>query len=479
MAPATRRVSGSELARHGSASSCWLAIEGRVYDCTAFVAQHPGGVALLLSVAGRDSTAAFQAAHGARGAALLQEWLPAGALIGELDPDEPTAAAPTPGEAAGSGNGTTDTSTRPPLGAIINVSDMEAVARAAMDPYGWDYYSSGAETETTLRENTGAFRRLFLRPRVLRPVRDVSTACTVLGQPCAAPLYISASALVGMAHPEAECLLMRAAGARSLPYMVPTLSSKPLGEIAAARSPGQPAFFQLYVSSERERTAAIVQQAEQLGFQGLFVTVDVAWPGRRESDMRNRFTSEVPHSMQGEREEVSRSAGVMGALRTFFDPNLSWDDLAWLRSLTSMPIVLKGIQTGEDAVLAAKHPLVAGIVVSNHGGRQLDFARSSIEVLSEVMAALRAEGLQGQLEVYLDGGIRRGTDVFKALAMGARAVGMARPVLWGAAGYGQPGAERVLDMLREELVTTMRLMGTRSLAEIGTAALAPHPPCRL
>lgn len=122
---------------------------------------------------------------------------------------------------------------------------------------------------------------------------------------------------------------------------------------------------------------------------------------------------------------------------------------------------------------------LTGALYNAAGGRQLDFARSSIEVLSEVMAALRAEGLQGQLEVYLDGGIRRGTDVFKALAMGARAVGMARPMLWGAAGYGQPGAERVLDMLREELVTTMRLMGTRSLAEIGTAALAPHPPCRL
>lgn len=130
---------------------------------------------------------------------------------------------------------------------------------------------------------------------------------------------------------------------------------------------GQSAFFQLYVSSDRERTAAIVREAERLGFQGLFVTVDVAWPGRREGDMRNKFTSEVPHSMQSDKDAVNKSAGVMGALKTFFDPNLAWEDLEWLASLTSMPLVLKGVQTGEDAVLAARHPLVAGIVVSNHG----------------------------------------------------------------------------------------------------------------
>jgi len=358
----------------------------------------------------------------------------------------------------------------PPLESIINLEDMRLAARAAMTKQTWDYYESGAETETALRESSAAFQRIFLRPRVLVGVRGVSAGCRILGQPSAFPVYVSGSAMVGMAHPEGEGALMRAAGSAGVVYMVPTLSSRPLEEVAAQRAPGQPAFFQLYVSSDRSRTEAIVRRVEALGFQALFVTVDVPVPGRRETDMRNAFEGAPPSAMSGD--EVDRGRGVMGALRTFYDPALCWDDLPWLRSLTSLPIVLKGVQTAEDALLAARHPCVSGIVVSNHGGRQLDYARSPIEVLEEVTAALRREGLQDSIEVLLDGGIRRGTDVFKAIALGARAVGLSRPVLWGVAAYGQAGAERVLGMLRNEFETTMRLMGARRLGDVGPECLS-------
>jgi L-lactate dehydrogenase (cytochrome) len=227
-----RQISASELAQHASAASCWVALHGKVYDLTSFLGAHPGGAALLLDVAGRDGTAAFSAAHGARGTDLLSEYLPESSVVGALNEKAP---AKLPDEPATR----KQTDERPPLGAIINVDDMESAAQGALAPHAWDYYRSGAETETTLRENRDAFQRILLRPRVLRAMRDVNSDCCVLGHRFRAPLYISASALAGMAHPDAECLLMRAAGGMGLPYMVPTLSSKPLREIAAARAPGQ------------------------------------------------------------------------------------------------------------------------------------------------------------------------------------------------------------------------------------------------
>jgi len=195
----------------------------------------------------------------------------------------------------------------------------------------------------------------------------------------------------------------------------------------------------------------------------LFITVDAPQLGRREKDMRNKFTADEANVQKGS--SVQRNQGTARAISAFIDPALSWRDLEWFKSVTSMPIVLKGVQCGEDAVLAAIHG-VAGIVVSNHGGRQLDYARSGIEILPEVMHALRKAGLENKIDVFVDGGVRRGTDIFKALALGAKAVGIGRPTLYGLAAYGQEGVEKVINILRDELEVCMKLMGTPTIADI-------------
>lgn len=233
-------------------------------------------------------------------------------------------------------------------------------------------------------------------------------------------------------------------------------------EMADARAPGQVQFFQLYCNSSKEVTANLVTKAESLGYKALCITVDAPGLGRREKDMRHKFAA-APPSAHGGMKDVG--AGTGKALSTFIDPSLSWKDITWIQGLTSMPVVLKGIQCGEDAILAAKQG-VQGIILSNHGGRQLEFARSAIEVLPEVMDALRSIGAEKRVEVYIDGGIRRGTDIYKALALGAKAVGIGRPAIFGLAAYGQKGVEKAVECFKEEFEMTMRLMGTPKIADI-------------
>jgi len=224
----------------------------------------------------------------------------------------------------------------------------------------------------------------------------------------------------------------------------------------------------LYVNPDRERTLSIIRRAEKGGVKVLCITVDAPFLGRRERDMRNKMRSQVSmvqDESNSEKGKVNKNKGVSAALTSFIDPGLCWADLPWFFANTKLPIVLKGVQCGEDAVLAAKAGC-AGIIVSNHGGRQLDYARSAIEVLPEVMQHLKAAGLQDKLEVYMDGGVSRGTDIFKALALGARGVGVGRPTLYGLAAYGQAGVERMLDMLQDEFRIALALNGCKSIADI-------------
>jgi L-lactate dehydrogenase (cytochrome) len=295
-------------------------------------------------------------------------------------------------------------------------------------------------------------------------VAKVDTRTSLLGYESSLPIYVTATALGRLGHPEGEVVLTRAAAQTGLIQMIPTLASCSLEEITSARSPGQTQFFQLYVNGNRDITRSLVQKAERLGCRALFITVDAPTLAKREKDMRTKFTLAPPRVQEGH--DVNRNAGAARAIGSFIDSGLSWKDLPWFRSITSLPIVLKGVQCGEDAVLAYQHG-VNGIVVSNHGGRQLDFARSAIEVLPEVMDALR--GINADLtkfEVYIDGGIRRGTDIFKALALGARAVGIGRPFLFAMSTYGEDGVKHAIQILRDEFEMVMRLMGTPTLRDI-------------
>ena len=434
-------------------------------------------VCIAIFWTGKDATAAFDPIHPKD----IVKLLPDSAFKGLVDPTtirpEDRAAAPTEEASTTVPSASSQTSlmslpatpaftfVKPPLEHMLNTMDFETVARFCMKKEGWDYYASGADDEITLRENRLAFQRLWLRPRVLINVKTIDTTTKMLGADVALPIYITATALAKLAHPDGEIAITRAAHTHQLVYMCPTLASYSLDEMCAARQPGQTQWYQLYVNPNRKLTEDVVRKAERLGCTALCITVDAPQLGRREKDMRNKFTSQQAHLQKGQ--DVNRSAGVAGALTSFIDPSLCWADIAWLRSLTKMKLVLKGIQTGEDAVLAVQHGIHA-IILSNHGGRQLDYARSAIEILPEVMEALRGIGADQSMEVYVDGGVRRGTDVVKALALGAKGVGIGRPILWALASYGQEGVERCLSLLKHEVTMAMALLGARSVSDLKT-----------
>ena len=291
---------------------------------------------------------------------------------------------------------------KPPLDAVINIFDFESIARTEMlsndKREGWDYYSSGGDDEITLRENHNVFHRLWLRPRVMRNVKHVDPSTTVLGHHSSLPVYLSAVAMCGLGHADAELAWVRAAAAERVVYMLPSLASTPFKAMTGARADDQALFFQLYVNPNRKVAAKMVTDAEAQGVSALFITCDAPQLGNREKDRRNKATkaaavqtSSSHADAAGSAAKRDTSAGVSKALTSFIDPSLCWDDIAWFRSITKMKIVLKGIQTAEDAVLAAEHG-VDGIVCSNHGGRQLDSARSGVEVLPWLIMLLQRGG---------------------------------------------------------------------------------------
>ncbi|KAI9497404.1 FMN-dependent dehydrogenase-domain-containing protein [Zychaea mexicana] len=455
-----RTISLQEVAQHNKKDDAWVILHGRVYDLTSFLPDHPGGQKIIMKYAGKDGTKAFEPIHPPD---IIDRYLSADVCVGHV-------VAPAAGEEQQEEEAEDDKRLRlarekmPRLDEMYNAFDFESVAKTILKTDAWYYFSSGADDEVSMRENHNAFHRVWLRPRVMVDVAKIDMNTTMLGDKVSMPLYLSATALGKMAHPDGEKVLARAAGKCGVIQMIPTFASCSMDEIVNARiQPNQSQWLQLYVNPNREMSRRIIEQAEAKGVKGLFITVDTATVGRREKDLRQKYTHEGPSDMQDG--DLDRSGGTAKSMSSLVDMSLNWSDIAWFRSLTNMPIVLKGIQTGEDAVLAARHK-VAGIVISNHGGRQLDFAPSPIEILPEVMDALKRERLENDIEVYIDGGIRRGSDIFKAIALGAKAVGIGRPYLYAMACYGEKGVERLLDLYQNELEMCMRLMGTPTLAHI-------------
>ncbi len=329
----------------------------------------------------------------------------------------------------------------------INVQQYEALAQARLEPGAWAFFSSGADDEVTLRENRAAFERIQLLPRMLRGVRQADVSTTVLGTPVSMPVLVAPTALQGLACPEGECATAWAAGAVGTLMTASTETTRSMEEIAAAAT--GPLWFQLYLYRGRLLAEPLVRRAEAAGFRAIVLTVDLPCLGNRERSPYPGWS--LPPSVRG---------NFPAGMDDEEDEAVSWEDVDWLRSLTTLPILLKGLLRADDAALAVEHG-AAGIVVSNHGGRQLDGVPASIEALPAIV-----EAVQGRVEVYLDGGVRRGTDVFKALALGARAVLVGRPILWGLAVDGAAGAQRVLELLRDELERAMVLSGVPDTASI-------------
>ncbi|GII85753.1 alpha-hydroxy-acid oxidizing enzyme [Sphaerisporangium siamense] len=336
----------------------------------------------------------------------------------------------------------------------VNVREFEHAARDALDPVFYDYFASGAQDEVTTAANEAAFRRLCLVPRVLRGLGPPGLETTVLGHRTSMPLLMAPTAFHRLAHPDAERATARAAAGAGVIMIAAMLSTTAIEEVAGeARKVDENAalWFQLYVQPDLGFTEAVVRRAEAAGCTALVVTVDSPALGRNERGDRNGFHDLPP----GMRCENLREIGgdVRGVV---LSPEISWRHLDWLRGVTGLPIVLKGVLHPEDARLAVRRG-VDGLIVSNHGGRQLDTVPASIDRLPVI-----ADAVGGEIPLVLDGGVRRGTDVVKALALGASAAAVGRPVLWGLAADGEEGVARVLSLLRAELVNALTLCGCDS-----------------
>ena len=354
----------------------------------------------------------------------------------------------------------------------LTIDDYEAMARERLERSAYDYYAGAAGDERTLAANRSAFDAIPLRPRVLVDVSAIDMRTTVLGTEIDLPVMLAPTAFNRLAHDEGEKAAARAAGASGTIMIGSTLSTCTLEEVASAAT--GPMWFQLYVYKDRALTQELVARAEASAYRALVLTVDTPLLGRRYRDVRNRFVLPEGISMRNF-EMAMTNAARWGAHSSFsayvhdlFDATLSWDAVAWLRAQTKLPVVIKGILTEEDARLAVDAGASA-IVVSNHGGRQLDGSPASVAALPEVVDAVA-----GRVEVLMDGGIRRGTDVLKALALGARAVCIGRPYLWALAAAGEDGVRDVLRLLREELSLAMALSGRPTLGSIDRALVTPR-----
>jgi len=347
---------------------------------------------------------------------------------------------------------------------FLNLAEIELAARERLAPLAYEYYVGGANDEVTIRENRAAFERLSLRYRVLVDVSRRSTSTTVLGTRVDFPVLVAPTAFQRLACDEGEMATARAAAASGTVMILSTASTCTIEDVGAV---GGNLWFQLYVYADRGMTKALVERAEASGMRAIVLTVDAPMLGRRERDLRNRFhlpdgvrLANVPSSGSVPMPTGHGESGLANHFASGIDAALTWKDVDWLRSITKLPVLIKGIVRGDDAVRAVDHG-AAGVIVSNHGGRQLDTAIASVRALPEV-----AEAVAGRAEVLLDGGVRRGTDVIKALALGARAVLLGRPVVWGLAAAGESGARRVLELLRAEVDLAMALCGCPSVGDI-------------
>ena len=345
------------------------------------------------------------------------------------------------------------------------LSDIESAASKVVLGPAWAYVKGGAGEELTIRANREAFQSKILRPRVLANVETLDLTTTLLGETVAAPFYVSPTAYQGLLHSDAELATARAASGAGVLAIFSTISSRSLEEISLA-APRGPRWFQLYLQPESKTTQSLVRRAEKAGYTALVLTVDAPVFGNRDQTILGGFNvGSIPLGNGLDVFPPSRPVQEGQYYKTRREASATWDVLDELHKMTSLPILVKGILTPHDARLAVNHD-VRGVIVSNHGGRQLDQAPASLYALPEVV-----EEVGSEVDVYLDGGVRRGSDVLIALAMGAKAVGLGRMVLWALAAGGEAGVARMIGLLKEDLATIMALTGRRKISEIDNTVL--------
>ncbi|KAJ6799202.1 peroxisomal (S)-2-hydroxy-acid oxidase GLO4-like [Iris pallida] len=346
---------------------------------------------------------------------------------------------------------------------LVNVNQFQELAKQTLPKMYYDFIKGGAEDEFSLRENIEAFQRIMIHPRILVDVRNINMSTTLLGHAMSTPILVAPTSMHKLAHPEGEVATARAAAACNILMALSYSASCTMEEVASSCDAVR--FYQLYVYKRRDVTAGIVKRAESNGYKAIVLTVDTPRLGKREADIKNKMIVPkvpnfelVPVDIDSKMQE--KGSGVEAFAYETLDSSLNWKDIEWLKSITHLPILIKGVLTAEDARKAVEAG-VSGIVVSNHGARQLDHSPAPISVLEEIVCAVSKA-----VPVLVDGGIRRGTDVFKALALGADAVMIGRPVIFGLAAHGEKGVRRVIEMLKNELELTMALAGCPCVKDI-------------
>ncbi|KAK3902467.1 cytochrome b5-like protein [Staphylotrichum tortipilum] len=467
MVPATPRslTVGSDsmpVSKHTSPDSCWVVLHGSVYDVTEFLPQHPGGSRIILQLAGRDATAEYDPIHPP---GVLEENLKPGARLGVVDPAslKQLQRPAVPGD----DDGGKEKTPPPPLDSLLNLDDIEAAATAQISKKCWAYYFSASDDLLSKSLNNAAFRAILLRPRVFVDVTRVSTATTLLGgsHPVSTPLYVSPAAMARLAHPDGEAGIARGISRFGALQLVSHNASMSPEQIVADASPGQIFGWQLYVQNDRAKSEAMLARvvAMKNRYKCIVLTLDAPVPSKREHDERAGMEARLALERASGGGRPDSNSGVGQQLFFGTAADLTWQDtLPWLeKHAGGLPIVIKGIQTHEDAFLAARwartHPgTIKAIILSNHGGRSLDTSPPAVHTLLEIRKY--CPEVFGAVEVWVDGGVKRGTDVVKALCLGARMVGVGRAAL---------GVERTFEILQAEIETCMKMLGARDISELG------------
>ncbi|KAF5853305.1 hypothetical protein GGP41_001886 [Bipolaris sorokiniana] len=494
-------LSFEDVRAHNSRESCWVVIKNQVWNVTDFLTSHPGGADTILRYAGQDATEIYNEIHAP---GMLEETLAQEKYIGDILPSSENLRESTVEEMSNAKSKPQPTIlTRPEsvdalaqipfiyeklnLHSVISAADFQEVARHTLTPKAWAFYSSAATDLVTHRMNKEVTRRIMFRPRILRDVKTVSIKRNILGCESSAPFFISPAAMARMAHPDGELALARGAANEGIVQCISSNASYPLASIVKAGKEGQTFWLQLYVNSERVKTEELLRKAASVGIKGIFVTVDAPVPGKREADERIAAES-IASAISGAVASNDKKGGGMGRLMAaYVEKSLVWEDIAWIKRVSGLPVVLKGVQSAADTIMAVQFG-ADGVFLSNHGGRSLDGAQPSILVLLELHRI--CPDVFDNLHVYIDGGFERGSDILKAIALGATAVGVGRPYLYSLT-YGAEGVKHLTQILKDELETSMRLCGltdinqahpglvnTREIDHLVESRLDQHPYIR-
>ncbi|BGP46654.1 hypothetical protein JCM10450v2_002502 [Rhodotorula kratochvilovae] len=466
-----KSISAAEVAKHNTRDSLWVCIEDEVWDITEFAELHPGGAKVLEQNGGKDVTKLFKTIHPPN---TLQKFLTEDNLVGRIDVDEVTK--------IGGGKNAEDLRIEQArkelrnVQTVVSLDEFEELAQSILSEMAMSYYGTGSETEQTLRDEREAWQRVRFRPRVLRKMRHIDTNTTFLGMDTPLPIFVAPAGLARLGHPDGEQNIVRGVAPHNILQVVSSGASCSIDEIFAVKESDQNLAWQFYVNSDKTIAEQKLKKALELGAKAIFVTVDVPVLGKRERDLKLKARSqnyEHPIAAQfkaaGSKVAAFESSVSQRGVSDIpdsahIDANLNWDDLAWIRERApGIPIVVKGVGCVEDVELAHQYG-ADGVVLSTHGGRQLDGARAPLDVLIEVRR--KNPELLKKLEVYIDGGARRGTDVVKALCLGARGVGFGRPFLYAQSVYADQGVSKAVEILEAEVHMAMRLLGANTLADL-------------